>query len=146
MSFSYFFQIWTEIFKTKKLDFWLALFMLCSELRWTQRVVLYLGFSRGLSGSVAGESFIQSSHVHQTIDSLIEAKLIIWSRQGLFETRMAAEEVAYLGFRGWEMQTGIIRQGKQTFNKRTALEDKPGQGGSWGGGEGVLISQKKPAS
>lgn len=24
------------------------------------------------------------------------------------------------------MQTGIIRQGKQTFNKRAAFEDKPG--------------------
>lgn len=31
------------------------------------------------------------------------------------------------------MQTGIIRQGKQTFNKRTAFEDKPGGGGSEGG-------------
>lgn len=113
--------------KKKKVCFtsWLYLFMLHSELRWTQRVVLYSGFSRGLSGSVAGESFIQSSHVHQTIDSLIEAKLIIWSRQGLFETSMAAEEVAYLGFRGWEMQTGIIRQGKQTFNKSAAFEVKP---------------------
>lgn len=41
------------------------------------------------------------------------------------------------------MQTGIIRQGKQTFNKRTAFVDKPGVGG---GSEGALISQKKPAS
>lgn len=32
------------------------------------------------------------------------------------------------------MQTGIIRQGKQTFNKRAAFEDKPGEGGSWEGG------------
>lgn len=145
MSFSFFVSFRLKYKKINKLlDLWLALFILCSELRWTQRVVLYSGFSRGLSGSVAGESFIQSSHVHPTIDSLIEAKLIIWSRQGLFETCTATEEVAYLGFRGWEMQTGIIRQGKQTFNKCATFEDKLGKGGSLGGG--ALISQKKPTS
>lgn len=43
------------------------------------------------------------------------------------------------------MQTGIIRQGKQTFNKCATFEDKLGEGGSLGGG-GALISQKKPTS
>lgn len=121
-SHNFFFFIRLQHILNSSLNFWLALFTLCSELRWSDGWSCIPVF-RAISGSVLVRLSLKAP-------SCIK-QLTLWSRPtnylivlGLLDV-FGCKGSGLPGFKAWEMQTGIIRQGKQPFNKATTFEDKP---------------------